>query len=758
MKNESFDPYTLEVEKSETSLKDLALKYTVHWKWFILSFILAIIAAFFYLKVQTPQYKIHSSILLKDEKKGFGQEDLMQQLNLFSSNKVVDNEIEILKSYTLMNKVVSNLNLNVTYFQKDFFHDKELYTNTPVELQVVRPTSDVYKETLEATIVNKELIRINGKYYPIGKPVETPYGLLIFRSTGKSRELKEIRIHVIPAYALVESLIGQLDIAPSSKMSSVLVMSLTDPVRERGCDIFSKLVEYYNLAGVEDKNKVAASTLVFIEDRLKLISKELGDVEKDVEDFKVGSKITDIGQESNLFLNSVQQNDVQLNQVKIQQQVLNQIGQYVHSKGNATGTVPATLGISDPVMISLINQLVELEGKRMSIAKQVRPDNPMLTTIDDQIASLRKGISENINSMEKSLAITRQQLESRNQRMEGMLKTIPGKERQLVDISRQQAIKNSLYIYLLQKREETALSYSSAVADNRTVDLPHADRAPISPNKNLIYLIFALLGIAIPFSSITITDMLNDKIKRYKDITDVVGSIVLGETSHVNHQDPLVVINKGRSIFSEQIRILRTNLAYLTPGKKLQTILFTSSISGEGKSFLSSNLGASLALMERKTVILEFDLRKPKLKTLLKIDSNNGISNYLVGQAELKDILIPFQNQPNLFIITSGSIPPNPVELMLNGRLTELFAELRTQFDYIIIDAPPIGVVTDAQILADQADATLYVMRYNYTPKSFLRDINLLRKEKRLKNVNIIFNGIKEIGRYGYGYGYADKT
>ena len=758
MKNEPFDPYTLEVEKSETSIKDLTLKYSVHWKWFILSFILAIVIAFFYLKVQTPQYKIQGSILIKDEKKGLGQDDLMQQLNLFSSNKVVDNEIEILKSYMLMSKVVTSLNLNVTYFTENFFRDKELYTNSPIELQVVRASGDIYNGPLEATILNKDIVRVNGKYYPIGKPIETPYGLLIFRSTGKSKDIKELKIHVIPADALVESLIGQLEITPSSKMSTVLMMSITDPVRQRGCDIFSKLVEYYNLAGVEDKNKVAASTLVFIEDRLKLISKELGDVEKDVEDFKVGSKITDIGQESNLFLNSVQQNDVQLNQVKIQQQVLNEIGQYVHSKGNSTGTVPATLGISDPVMISLINQLVELEGKRMSIAKQVRPDNPMLTTIDDQIASLRRGISENINSMEKSLAVTRQQLESRNQRMEGMLKTIPGKERQLVDISRQQAIKNSLYIFLLQKREETALSYSSAVADNRTVDKPHAGNHPVSPNKNLIYLIFALLGIAIPFTIITVIDMLNDKIKRYKDITDVVGAIVLGETSHVNHDDPLVVSKKGRSIFAEQIRILRTNLAYLTPGKKLQTILFTSSISGEGKSFLSSNLGASLAMMEKKTVILEFDLRKPKLKTLLKIESNNGISNYLVGQAELSDILIPLTDQPNLSIITSGSIPPNPVELMVNGRLAELFAELKAKFDYIIIDAPPIGVVTDAQILAEHADATLYVMRYNYTPKSFLKDINILRKEKRLKNLNIIFNGIKEIGRYGYGYGYTDKT
>jgi capsular exopolysaccharide synthesis family protein len=269
-----------------------------------------------------------------------------------------------------------------------------------------------------------------------------------------------------------------------------------------------------------------------------------------------------------------------------------------------------------------------------------------------------------------------------------------------------------------------------------------------------------MIGLALPFGTISIIDLLNDKIQRQKDITDNTEATILGEISHVEHDEPLVVSKLGRSVFAEQIRTLRTNLAYLAPGKKLQSILFTSSLSGEGKSFVSLNMGASLAMMDKKTVILEFDLRKPMLKTKLQIKNTKGISNYLIGQAELDEIVFPVDEQPNLSIVTSGPIPPNPVELMVNGRLRELFAGLREKFDYIIVDAPPIGIVTDAQVLEEFADATLYVVRQNYTPKSYLKFIDTLYTKKKLKHMNLIFNGIKAGGRYGYGYagGYGHSN
>ncbi|HEY5591425.1 MAG TPA: Wzz/FepE/Etk N-terminal domain-containing protein, partial [Paludibacter sp.] len=698
MNTENFDPYSFEEEKNETNIKEVTFKQLSYWKWFACSFFLALIIAFFYLKLQTPQYNIQSSIQIKEDKNKSDQDDLIKQLNMFASDKGVDNEIELLKSYTLMQKVVSALNLNVQYFESrspvlkfdgfprlnfnaresidDYFRDKELYTQSPFTLEVIRPNAIIYEQPLELTLVKPNTIKLNGVIVPLDKAVETPYGLLKVHQANKYSKVTKIKILVQTTGVFTESLIKDLKIEPSSKVSAVLLMNLKDPVKQRGCDILNKLIDFYNRAKLEDKNKVATSTLVIIENRLKMISQELGDVEKNVENFKSGNQITDISEQSKLFLASVQGNDIELNKVKIQQQVLDEISKYVHSQGNNTGTVPSTLGINEPVLLSLINQLVELESKKLNMSKLVKSDNPLLISMNDQVAALRQNIDENIASQQKSLAIARQQFEGRNTKMESALQTIPGKERMLVDISRQQSIKNNLYLYLLQKREETALSFSSAETDSLTIDIPHAGNAPVSPKTSLIYLVFAIIGLAIPFSIIKIGDLFNDKIMRRKDIIDATGATILGEISYVNHDEPLVVNNTG-SLFAEQIRSLRTNLPYITSGKIPQSILFTSSISGEGKSFVALNLGASLAMMNKKTVILDFDLRKPMLNTLLNIDNKKGISNYLMGQVKLDEIILPVAEQPNLSIITSGPIQNNPVELMVNGRLEDLFVALK---------------------------------------------------------------------------------
>ena len=786
MNTENSDLFPFEEENNETNIKEVTFKHLSYWKWFACSFFLALIIAFFYLKLQTPQYNIQSSIQIKEDKNKSDQDDLIKQLNMFASDKGVDNEIELLKSYTLMQKVVSALNLNVQYFEShspvlnfngflrlnfnaresidDYFRDKELYTQSPFTLEVIRPNAIIYEHPLELTLVNPNTIKLNGVTIPLDKETETPYGLLKVHQAIKYSKVTKIKILVQTTGVFTESLIKDLKIEPSSKVSAVLLMNLKDPVKQRGCDILNKLIDFYNQAKLEDKNKVATSTLVIIENRLKMISQELGDVEKNVENFKSGNQITDISEQSKLFLSSVQGNDIELNKVKIQQQVLDEIIKYVHSNANNTGTVPSTLGINEPVLLSLINQLVELESKKLNMSKLVKSDNPLLISMNDQVAALRQNIDENIASQQKSLAIARQQFEVRNAKMESMLQTIPGKERLLVDINRQQSIKNNLYLFLLQKREETALSFSSAESDSLTIDIPHAGNDPVSPKTSLIYLVFAIIGLAVPFSTIKINDLFNDKILRRKDIIDATGATILGEISYTDHDEPLVVNNTG-SVFAEQIRSLRTNLPYITSGKTPQSILFTSSISGEGKSFIAINLGASLAMMNKKTVILDFDLRKPMLNTLLNIDNKKGISNYLMDQVKLEEIIFPVAEQPNLSIISSGPVQNSPVELMVNGRLDDLMIALREKFDFIIVDAPPIGIVTDAQVLVEHADATLYVLRHDYTPKSYLKFFDVLYKSKKFKHMNLIFNGVKEGGRYGYeygagygnGYGYTNK-
>lgn len=298
------------------------------------------------------------------------------------------------------------------------------------------------------------------------------------------------------------------------------------------------------------------------------------------------------------------------------------------------------------------------------------------------------------------------------------------------------------------------MSFASAVSDSRTIDLARSNMIPVTPAKN-IYVLFVLVGLIIPFGVIYIMDIINDKIRKRKDIEKVTQTPILGETCWTEHATALAIDNSSRTPFAEQIRGIRTNLSFLSIGKDVQSILFTSSMSGEGKSFVSLNLAASLAMTGKKTVILEFDMRKPKLGAALNLTSEKGLSNYLIGRAEIDEILLPVPNQENFYIITCGPIPPNPVELLLNGRLEGLIAELRKRFEHIIIDAPPVGVVTDAQILEKYADTTLFVLRYDYTPKDRLAIVDMLYKEARFKNLNLVFNGIKTSGKYGYGYGYG---
>ncbi|UKJ07079.1 GumC family protein [Solitalea lacus] len=754
--NNQIDPFFFQQEEQQDfNLKTLIFKYLAYWKWFVASIVVAIIAAFIFLSYQTPQYLVKNSILIKDEKKGLGQDAMLKELDIFTSNKVVENEIEIIRSYTLLENVVKNLNLNISYIVREGIRHRDLYKESPVKLQLINPLETIYDQPLELVLKDNGQAELNGKTISLNKVTQTPYGTLLFIRTGLNKDIKQLHIVLQPITAVAEAYQAQLNVETTNKMASVLVLSLITNVPQKGKDFLNNLIEEYNKAAINDKNKVAAITLEFIEERLKLIAGDLSTVERNVEDFKSREGITDISAESKLFLESIKENDTKLNEVKIQQSVLNDIEKYVRAKNNSNGTVPATLGISDPTLLSLIKSLSDLELKRASSIKVVRADNPIISALDDQIVGLKQNILDNIQTLKSSIATTRYKLENENSRMETMIRTVPRKERELVDISRQQAIKNNLYLFLLQKREETALSYASAVPDSRIIDSARSSSGPVKPVKRNIIVLFGLLGLAVPFGIIYLIELLNDKITKRTDIEERTKAPILAEISYDQHDEVLVVSKKGRSVLAEQVRALRTNLQFLVPGCKLKTLLFTSSISGEGKSFISLNLGASLAMTGKKTIILELDLRKPKLQKYLELSNPRGISNYLIGQFDLNELISKVPGQDNYYIMTTGPLPPNPAELLISARFEELMNTLKDRFDYIIIDAPPVGLVTDAQIMEPFVDATLFVTRHQYTPKERIKMVDALYKEKRFKNLHLIFNGIKDGGQYGYGYGYG---
>ena len=756
--NYPYAPYQLyETGNNTPNLRAVLMRYARHWKWFILSVLLMGGAAYAYLLFQTPIYKVQTSLLIKDDKKGLSEDNILKEMDIFTPKKVIENETEILKSYALMDKVVGSLGLDVQYFQPTNTVKKAIYDQAPVRILVEKATPLLYETELTLTVADAKTVRINEVSYPVNQSVQTPYGRLrVFARRPLRATSEPLLVQVSPRQATVDGYQKNLIVEASSKASTVLLMTLQDAVPRRGEAVLNELISNYNRAAIIDKNIVAANTLNFIEERLRLIAGELTTVEKGVESYKSAEGITDLSSQAQVFLETVKENDTQLNQATIQLGVIGDIERYVASKTNDRGVAPATLGVSDPVLIGLVGKVSELELQRDQLSRTTSPNSPILQSLESQITATKTSLAENIRGIKQMLTGTQQKLRSTNRQLENQIRTIPHKERALVNITRQQSIKNNLYTYLLEKREETALSYASTVADSRTIDPPRSSSLPIKPVRSTVFLLFGLLGLLLPVGVLAARDALNDRVSRRSDIEDASQVPILGEIMASRNVDPLIMVSGKRSIIAEQIRTLRTNLQFLRSNPTdSQVVLFTSSISGEGKSFLSLNLGASLALVDRPTVILEMDLRKPKLHSILDMPNTAGITNYLIQEASLDDILRPIEGFPNYHIITCGPLPPNPAELLSSPRLEELFAELRQRFAYIIVDSPPIGLVTDAQLIAPHVDATMFMVRHDHTPKAYLRMIDNLWKEHRFQRLNLILNCVGGSESYQYGYSYG---
>ncbi|WP_080241228.1 GumC family protein [Spirosoma rigui] len=754
--NYAYAPYQVYEAESSPNLRVILMRYARHWKWFVLSLVLAGAGAYVFFMFQTPIYKVQTSLLIKDDKKGLSEDNILKEMDIFAPKKVVENEMEILKSYALMNKVVGELGLDVKYYQNTDFGKREIYDASPIRVIVERATPSLYETELDITATGAKTVRINDKIYPVNQSVQTPYGRLrVFANKPLQVDSEMVVVQALPRQVAVDKYLKNLTVETTSKASTVLQMTLEDAVPRKGEAVLNKLITEYNQAAVVDKNIVASNTLSFIEERLRLIAGELSTVEKGVENYKSAEGITDLSSQAQVFLATVKENDDQLNQTNIKLGMIEDIERYVNSRSDERGVAPATLSVSDPVLIGLVGKLSELELQRDQLSRTTTASNPILQSLDSQIKATRTSLTDNITNMKQSLIGTRMKMRATNRQLESQIRTIPHKERALVNITRQQSIKNNLYTYLLEKREETALSYASTVADSRTIDPPRSGAEPVKPVKATIFLLFGLLGLMMPVGVIAARDVLNDRVSRRSDIEDASQVPIMGEIMASRNIDPLVMVSGKRSVIAEQIRTLRTNLQFLRSNPTgSQVVMFTSSISGEGKSFLSLNLGASLALVDRPTVILEMDLRKPKLHSVLDMPNTVGLSNYLIQEASLDDVLQPIPGFPNYHIITCGPIPPNPAELLSSPQLEKLFTELRERFAYVIVDSPPIGLVTDAQLIAPHVDATMFMVRHDHTPKAYLRMIDNLYKENRFNRLNLVLNGVGGGESYQYGYSY----
>jgi tyrosine-protein kinase Etk/Wzc len=748
---------TEEHEKSLVS--SLMFRFAPYWPLFILLSIIGGAGAWMYLQFATPMYNAYANIMLKDEKKGVDDAKVLDLLNVYTSKKIVENEIEVIRSRTLMNDVVNKLHLYAPVYEDGRFKDLIAYTSSPIRIEAQNPDTITATGAIYFTYNQKKSsVTIEKKAYPINEWVTTPYGVLKFSENGNKRTTA---IH--PLYFVIRSpqniaggMVNRLGVSPISKAATVLDLTYSDESPKRAQDVLNALIDSYIKNTITEKNALASNTLSFIEERLHLVEKDLEAIERTIQQYKSQKGIVDLSEQGKQFLANVSNTDREVSNINMQLAVLDKVDQYVRSKKNEAGIVPATLGLTDEVLARSLQRLYDKELEYNRLKETVAENSPSLTAITSEIESIRPTILESVENQRESLMASRNNLSVTSNVYSSMLRTIPQKERELLEISRQQTIKNNVYSFLLQKREETALSASSTVADSRLIDAAQASFSPVSPKRSMIY--FGALAIAflISVALVIAKEMMSSKILFRSDIEGFTRVPIAAEIISVKHKGELVVSSPDKVYIAEQFRQLRASIGLYGRTTSKSKILVTSSIAGEGKSFVASNLALSLALSGKKVVLLDADLRSPKTSAIFDLEQEQGLAEYLEGRQNTKEI-IKQSSVNNLAVIPAGGACVNPTELLLNGKLNELFSHLETAFDYVLVDTSPIDPVTDAYVLSEYCDRTLFVIRHAYTPKTMVQLLDDNNKIKALNNPAIVFNGVKKRGflKGGYGFGYG---
>ncbi len=748
-----------------------------YWYLFVLSLLLCFVYAFYSVTYTSPIFRIESRILIDDNGGKSSQRDLLD-LDMFGSKKNIENELEILKSRTLISKVIDKLNFDVSYFWIGNVTVNELYDKTP--FLVKSDSIATCNGAFEMTILDQNSFKLKhdyagnsvfeGKYF-FGEIIKSPSGeFAVYKSDffnsrnfgdsnlkAKSRNFKFVfndRERTINKY------LGGLWVELVGKRSSVVNLSIDDQVQQKGVDFLNALIEEYRNQGVNNKNEVALNTLNFIKERLEYITEDLSVLETDIEQFKSLNRITSLGEESKIFLSNVSKYDSELSLVTMKLNLMDNLQKKIKLNQTLNDYSPSLIGIDDPLLQKLVMQLSELEFQREKLVTTSKTQSPLVFTsnVDVQIKKTKAAIGESINKIQESLLISQGDLKSIISKQEDFIRAIPKVSRELISIERQQEIKEKLYLYLLEKQEELALTQASTVSDCRVIDKAISTGSPVKPVKKMAYSIALFIGLFAPLLFVILRMYLNDKVNDKSDIEKATKAPILGFISQGEGDTNVVVGENTRTAISEQFRALRTNLNFLGLGKRHKFILVTSSMSGEGKTFVATNIASTMALSGKKTVVLEFDLRKPKMSKGLGYDNSVGLSNYLVGRADLDSIIKNTKISPNLFLISSGAIPPNPSELILTDKMKELMDILDERFDFVVIDSPPVGLVSDALVLNEYADSSLYIVRQNKTTKKHLEIIDELYKENKLNNLAVLLNGVvKVIGKYGYEYGYYEE-
>lgn len=770
--SQNYMPSHFNNHENDINIRAEIEKYLRHWKWFALGIIIAVGSAFMYLRYITPTYSATASILIKDNKKS----GLSAELEAFKDLGIVgggalnntDNEIEILKSRKVIGNVVDSLNLDVYYYVEGKVIQTEVYKSTsPIRIQFIQKDLALSHRDTSFNVKiedqnNFSLSNMNGDVissHSFNEVISSKLGVFkIIRNTvnGLNETKKDVTVQIFPKYSVIDSYRNRISISPVNKNSSVLTLYLKDAVREKAEDVLNELVKQYNLDAINDKNQVSKKTNEFINNRLRVIGKQLAIIQDSVKEFKISKEFTGIKGEVQLVLQSLKDANEKVYETEIQLSFAKWIEEKLTNDDTKYNVLPASLGFDNIAITTAITSYNELIAQRNRAKVSAGLKNPILNQIENQIENNRSSLLRSLQNTTKSLDFQLSELKQEEAKALSKVKSIPANERIYIDIARQQEIISGLYQYLLRKKEETDISLAVTVPNAKIIDIAYSSKRPVSPKKKIIYLIALLLGLLTPFVIIYILDLLDTKVHNKQDIESELSVPFLGDMPKSESKDKVVIGNDVRSSTAEAFRLIRTNLDFMLASNRKQSksIFVTSTTSGEGKSFISINIAATLALSGKKVLLMGMDLRAPKVTEYLGVPDRKGVTNYITDEEmTLEELIFTIPEVKGLDIIASGVIPPNPAELLMTKRVENLFTIVKQEYDIVIVDTAPVNLVTDTLLIGKYADMFMYVVRANYLDKRLLAVPQELYNEKKLPNMAIVLNDTDPKRSYGYGYG-----
>ena len=780
MKENLYEDNVRGIEEDNVDYKALLFRYIIHWPWFVASLLVCLIGAWGYLYFQTPVYQISASIMIKDDKKGGGGSADLESLGLggmMTSTQSIDNEIEVLRSKTILKEVVNNLELYITYYDEDEFPKKELYKASPIIVNLTAQEADNLpgvamidmKLTQEGSLdVNLKvgLNEYNKHFDKLPAVLPTDVGTFGFAlkdslSNGKiegQNIMRNISAIVSQPFGVAKGYQGALTIAPTSKATSVATVSLVNTNIQRGQDFINKLMEMYNRNTNNDKNEVAQKTREFINERIQIIDEELGNTEDKLEAFKRNAGLTDISSDAQLAVSGNAEYEKKRVENGTQINLVRDLNKYINNPSNEYEVLPSNIGLSDNGLTTQIDRYNELIIERKRLLRTSTESNPMIVNLDASIRVMKANVKAAIDGTLQGLLIVKADLDREASRFSRRISDAPGQERQYVSIARQQEIKAGLYLMLLQKREENAITLAATANNAKIIDEPVAEGGPVSPKPKTIYMIALVLGVGLPVGVIFLIGLTKFKIEGRGDVEKLTRLPIVGDVPLTAEKTgSIAVFENQNNLMSETFRNVRTNLQFML-GNGQKVILVTSTVSGEGKSFISANLAISLSLLGKKVVIVGLDIRKPGLNKVFNISrKEQGITQYLSDpEKNLMDFVQLSDVSKSLYILPGGTVPPNPTELLARDGLDKAIETLKKNFDYVVLDTAPVGMVTDTLLIGRVADLSVYVCRADYTRKAEFTLINELAENNKLPNLCTVINGLDlQKKKYGYYYGYG---